>query len=369
VRPRLHNPLTIPDDRGQSVPAWTGARRGNDPFEQDLSIRIAHVAQQRVQRIGYLVIPLFMLSFMAIAAVGLPGWAIFVPAAFMVVFVSLVGRWARDVEWARLRPTLLGAGRCASCAYPIAKLPTEGDGCVPCPECGAAWKFDIEWTRRLAVADAAAEENLGLPKDGTADDRAAIQWFGRFFGGLSGRRHLAMKDERGRLATIFFPRFPWKNPGCWDQVHPTERRALRREIRTLGWPWRVLFVVCLSLPVAGQIPILMRVPATVAIPTVMQVALFAWLFVFLPLAIFGMVIFPWVRKPQYMARLFLRRGLCPGCWADLTRVPLTRDGLRECEHCLAAWKLDGDAGGTTPTPDSTSPTHTPLNPPVVPQSG
>lgn len=35
---------------------------------------------------------------------------------------------------------LIARGTCASCEYEIAGLPIEGDGCVVCPECGAAWK-------------------------------------------------------------------------------------------------------------------------------------------------------------------------------------------------------------------------------------
>lgn len=366
---RTQSSATITDDRDHPVPVWAGARRGNDPFEQDLSIRLAHVAQQRVNRIGCLVIPLFMLSFVALSVAGLPSWGIFIPAAFMLLFVTLVGRWARNAERERVKPTLLSAGRCASCAYPIAKLPPELDGCVTCPECGAAWKFDPQWTHRLEVSDAAAEESLGIPRSGTADDRAAIQFFGRFFGGLSGRRSLAMKDERGRLATLFFPRFPWKNPPCWDQVDPVQRRILKREIRLLGWPLRALFIFCVSMPAAVQIPLLLRLPASVTVPSIMTIMLGLWVFVFLPLAVFGMIVFPYVRKPESLAKLFLRRGLCPGCWADLTKVPLTPDGIRECAHCLAAWKLESDTLQLKINPDSTSPTRTPPNPPVAPRSG
>jgi hypothetical protein len=31
-------------------------------------------------------------------------------------------------------------GRCPSCGYELAQLPIEPDGCVVCPECGAAWR-------------------------------------------------------------------------------------------------------------------------------------------------------------------------------------------------------------------------------------
>ncbi len=35
---------------------------------------------------------------------------------------------------------LIARGTCACCEYEIAGLPIEPDGCVVCPECGAAWK-------------------------------------------------------------------------------------------------------------------------------------------------------------------------------------------------------------------------------------
>lgn len=35
---------------------------------------------------------------------------------------------------------LIARGTCACCEYEIAGLPIERDGCVVCPECGAAWK-------------------------------------------------------------------------------------------------------------------------------------------------------------------------------------------------------------------------------------
>jgi len=39
-----------------------------------------------------------------------------------------------------LARSFLRFSRCPSCAYRIAGLEAEDDGCVVCPECGAAWR-------------------------------------------------------------------------------------------------------------------------------------------------------------------------------------------------------------------------------------
>lgn len=46
---------------------------------------------------------------------------------------------AADARGPRLRRRMVRAGRCPACAYPIAGLTHEPDGCVVCPECAAAW--------------------------------------------------------------------------------------------------------------------------------------------------------------------------------------------------------------------------------------
>ncbi|MBX3388863.1 MAG: hypothetical protein KF691_05355 [Phycisphaeraceae bacterium] len=58
-----------------------------------------------------------------------------------------VGAWT-FLHWMFRRWTIpqlarikLLEGLCASCGYPIRKLPAASDGCTVCPECGAAWKL------------------------------------------------------------------------------------------------------------------------------------------------------------------------------------------------------------------------------------
>lgn len=42
----------------------------------------------------------------------------------------------------RIGRLYLAEGLCPSCGYPLAGLPSAGDGCVECPECAAAWRAD-----------------------------------------------------------------------------------------------------------------------------------------------------------------------------------------------------------------------------------
>lgn len=95
--------------------------------------------------------------------VGVVGVALLTPAFFMphAVILWMYGLPAMTgsvlIVWAamRFRPrmppvdaealaTAVGAeGICAACGYRLDDLPVEDDGCVVCPECGAAWKRDL----------------------------------------------------------------------------------------------------------------------------------------------------------------------------------------------------------------------------------
>ncbi|MCL4742688.1 MAG: hypothetical protein KJZ54_10850 [Phycisphaerales bacterium] len=49
---------------------------------------------------------------------------------------------ARRLLASEIARFIVGAGACASCDYPLAGVPEAPDGCVVCPECGAAWRRD-----------------------------------------------------------------------------------------------------------------------------------------------------------------------------------------------------------------------------------
>ena len=62
---------------------------------------------------------------------------------FAVVIVWLVWRGMRRQHAGSLATEYVRAGVCGSCGYALQGLGREPDGCVVCPECGAAWKVPI----------------------------------------------------------------------------------------------------------------------------------------------------------------------------------------------------------------------------------
>lgn len=88
---------------------------------------------------------LVVLSILMIRWVGLPAWLTWLAVAVAPVGVPLV--FARAGYWymSRIRhrqmiQALIDTGLCATCAYRIDNLVAGPDGCVVCPECGAAWR-------------------------------------------------------------------------------------------------------------------------------------------------------------------------------------------------------------------------------------
>ena len=56
------------------------------------------------------------------------------PLAWMVIPHAI----GTEPAWFIAR--MIRAGRCPACAYPLAGLAPQADGCIVCPECGAAWR-------------------------------------------------------------------------------------------------------------------------------------------------------------------------------------------------------------------------------------
>ena len=60
----------------------------------------------------------------------------FVMSFFLTLLIYKV-TWRSPIKG---RDSLLASGFCPACAYQIAGVPPEPDGCMVCPECGAAWQ-------------------------------------------------------------------------------------------------------------------------------------------------------------------------------------------------------------------------------------
>jgi len=76
----------------------------------------------------------------------------------MIFWYFLLNRIRRE-RFPHIAEIYLSAGKCAACAYKLAGLKPEQDGCVVCPECSAAWNATrIGLTNRPDTLDH-AEEN------------------------------------------------------------------------------------------------------------------------------------------------------------------------------------------------------------------
>lgn len=90
-----------------------------------------------------------------VAAIVVEGWALiwlmmFSPVAMMLMNAGLQGGMGASGFFGFGEPSspvkrvlvraMLREGKCASCGYPLKGIPAQGDGCVVCSECGAAWR-------------------------------------------------------------------------------------------------------------------------------------------------------------------------------------------------------------------------------------
>lgn len=90
-------------------------------------------------------ISLLVGAVLAARLLSLPGWVsgVFIGSAPLgVPFIfAYAGHWyLSTVRHRQTINALIRSGLCASCAYRIDNLTPRQDGCVVCPECGAAWR-------------------------------------------------------------------------------------------------------------------------------------------------------------------------------------------------------------------------------------
>jgi hypothetical protein len=71
------------------------------------------------------------------------GWVqIVLSVLFLVAFAwSYAEGGLYGVPARQIAVGLLSSQRCPGCTYKMGYLPVEADGCVLCPECGAAWRM------------------------------------------------------------------------------------------------------------------------------------------------------------------------------------------------------------------------------------
>lgn len=319
-----HSVNRLTDDRGQQrVAAGSAAAAAHehrdDPRFRAVVREAAAARRATFSRSGAWPLLLGLALAFVLPRLGVPLWASPLISVFIVMTVLgiLNQRLVEPAERAAAA-ALLRRGLCASCLYSLADLEPAHDGCLVCPECGAAWA-------RTRVI-----ESLGFkstpPVGGAASVGHAAAALNTLTGGAAGGRHGA--DHRGHGCTLVSPALreimiiasPEKQPRL---------RAARRRMRASGLIARLAIAAVLALAFIG-LPLL----SLFTRGTSLVAAIGLGLGVFMCTAVLRGGLFT---RPSRIVRAMLGQSLCPSCAEDLAARPLEPDGCAVCS-CGAAWR-------------------------------
>lgn len=297
------------------------------------------------------------------------------PWPFLVVLGGSLWLMGRLVRWTAMRrverniaPTLVAGGFCGACGYSLAGLIAEGDGCVVCPECGAAWR-EARLGRSearslgtgascgacgysLAGLNAGGDGGVVCPECGTAwlDSRGTgglgPSWMVRFATLTPSRRNLITPDDRGSLVHTVDRRLMWVSPGRRMSLGAERTRELRRELGGMGEDGRlVLAVIAWLVPVAWLIGVVNGWSRWSSIPSD------EFFFVLFVLTFSVILTVVWLRSHAFYnrgaaARALVNAGHCGSCLAPLDGLLPESDGRVTCPDCAAGWVPRRAGAGT-----------------------
>jgi hypothetical protein len=256
---------------------------------------------------------------------GLPTWQRVLLAAGVAYGVLVViGLFVKNAGAIRVARTLVGNGRCGSCFYPLKSVEAANDGCVACPECGAAWKAE----------GVGALKGLEEVEEGSSPLQMHLF-----------KLHLpVVEDDRGRLVFAANPK-----------LEALEKRFEHREANEIallvgegGWIRRnVVTIVGIAMCGFALVMIAsnqarMGLPAN-AMPIAKAFIALGLLFFFSSAwreyQRFGK------RTDQESGRHILGRlleaGRCATCAVRMDGMKPQTDGCRVCAKCGSAWKSLG----------------------------
>jgi hypothetical protein len=240
----------------------------------------------------------------------LPIALIFAVVGLTYVIRTLFKKATRQPGNAAVSATSAAMGHCGSCGYDMNALSPApgGDGCVPCPECGAAWHIE----RRTYA---------GL-------DREALAALVRQIPHLKSRRNsVGLLDDRG---VRLMRGFAWPAPLWSSGWPPTAEAALVRfkaarrtyRLKILGGVAAVWLVIVISMALSGASTESL-LQAVIMCGVVLLTLGFIISFVGLP-----------ARTVRTEALLAER---CPQCSAVLDPALVCFDRCTACRGCGAAW--------------------------------
>ncbi|MBL4808842.1 MAG: hypothetical protein JKY43_02135 [Phycisphaerales bacterium] len=194
---------------------------------------------------------------------------------------------------------------CGACGFSIEEFEPEEDGCVRCPECGAAWNHAY-WENFLRV------ERAGLLKD--LKKRC--------------RKRSCLFDGRGQMMQVL----------TLQSEESRVEEIRKRPTRLALWDGFLLLLILLILiaGIAVSIGLAMSFHQTLGGNIALAVAV-----LFLVLIAFMAVIVTqdgiWKRRLQRFVRDRIDDRMCPSCEEPLENEPHPVDGALVCGGCGLAW--------------------------------
>lgn len=216
----------------------------------------------------------------------------------------------------------LAHGVCPACAYDLRSLTPETDGCVTCPECGAAWR-----ATRITSPYSPDERPPGSPAEIARMSRPGWRVLPVRITDARGSRTRAVPVRRWqKQRPDYEPAFAQATDQSCVAPTPTWRRA--------AWTLMIIGVVVFVLTMHWNF-------------TTRSVNWDMWfrLLIVLVIALFAASLALWKIKapPRVLAdritRAFLHWRLCPACGTDLIACPPDSDGATVCPNCDSAWAV------------------------------
>lgn len=225
----------------------------------------------------------------------------------------------------RIVTEYLRRGVCAGCGYNLFGLETQGDGCVLCPECGAAWRAD-----RIETAEpfdeAARPTMLDRHRELLAPDLSLVR-----------RRGFDDRGNRIELVPARLLRRAAADEAGFGARARSAAKEMRRSGRRARWLAAGFFVMIGAAFLLIELSMgVMLGPGPwrgVSLPMMLLPAGF--------MVVFGVVVARSELGVTARAVIDAAReaGVCAGCGGDLAGVAPAEDGCTVCPSCGAAWRL------------------------------
>lgn len=278
-------------------------------------------------------------------------WQFLPTVAFWSALIGgiLVARvYTRRTMGHSLAATAVAQGFCGQCCYSLEGKPPEHDGCVVCPECGAAWRATRLTT--VAWADDARKPTEPMPAH-TSGERRRITLL-KLIGLIPRYSNRLGPDHRDRIVPIPDSRF-WVVPRTIrDSVATDILAAARREARSHGLIARLLVMLLpLGIAALASTGIYASLTDRRQSTSMQTLGIFA-AFVFVVMIVLAIAILVGHTRirPKHVAAALTDRNLCGSCLRNLVDTTPQSDGITTCPRCGAGWML---------TPQSPTPADAP----------